>query len=101
MQQKSYGDAYAGQAENHQYVYSWLITPTRDQKLGVFPCVSYANYCNTGKGVEAVMNAGPSVRIEIDGLKTRIVGMMYDIQPAQIDASREADKGSTTEHGYA
>ncbi|BBG29984.1 uncharacterized protein conserved in bacteria [Zymobacter palmae] len=101
VQQKSYGDAYAGQMANQQYVYSWLITPTRDQKLGVFPCVSYANYCDTGKGVEAVMNAGPSVRIEIDGLKTRIVGMMYDIQPAQVDASREADKGSATEHGYA
>ena len=47
------------------------------------------------------MNAGPSVRIEIDGLKARIVGMMYDIQPAQVDANREADKGSTAEHGYA
>ena len=101
VQQKSYGAEYTGQAENQQYVYSWLITPHKGQKSGVFPCVSYANYCDTGKGVEAVMNAGPSINIEIDGLYTRIVGMMYDIQPAAVGTEREADKGSATEHGYA
>ena len=96
VQQKSYGPEYTGQAENQQYVYSWLITPHKGQKPGVFSCVSYANYCDTGSGIEAVMSAGPSIKIEIDGLKTRIVGMMYDIQPMQIDADREADKGDRT-----
>lgn len=81
IQQKSYGAAYAGQAENKQAVYSWLIVPERDQKPGVFRCMCYANYCNVDGEVQAVMNAGPSTKIEIDGLNTRIVGLMYDIQP--------------------
>lgn len=85
VQQKSMGDAYAGQAENEQAVYSWLITPRRDQRAGVFKCVAYANYCNTGDQVEAVMGAAPSLSIEINGLNTRIVGMSYDILPAAVE----------------
>ena len=90
VQQKSPGDAYVGQNNNLQYVYSWLITPTRDQTPSVFPCVSYANYCFNGTRVVPVMNAGPSICIEIKGLKTRIVDMMYDIQPERPETSASA-----------
>lgn len=81
LTQKSLGAAYAGQAENQQYVYSWLIVPEAGQQGNQFPCVSYANYCSAadGSGVKALMNAGPSLMIEIDGLTTRITDMMYDI----------------------
>lgn len=81
VQQKSYGEAYGGQAENEQAVYSWLLVPDRNQKPGIFRCMSYANYCNSGGEVKPLMNAGPSIKIEIDGLSTRIVGLMYDVQP--------------------
>lgn len=83
VQQKSRGAAYAGQEANQQYVYSWLIAPERKQKAGVFRCLSYANYCNVGGEVKAVMNAGPSIYVEIKALKTRIVSMAYDIQPSK------------------
>lgn len=83
VQQKSHGAAYAGQASNQQYVYSWLITPLRNQSPNVFPCVSYANYCFNGTHVAPIMNAGPSIRIKITGLNTRIIDMMYDIQPEE------------------
>lgn len=105
VQQKSFGAAYTGQAENEQYVYSWLITPRKDQKKGIFNCVAYANYCNTGKGVEAVMGAAPSVSIEINGLKTRIVGMHYDILPAPAKKGAvtpekpTGDEGKPSNHG--
>ena len=98
VQQKSHGLAYSGQAENMQFVYSWLITPHKAEEPGIFPCVSYANYCDTGNGIDAVMNAGPSIKIEISGLHTRIVDMMYDIQPAQSSIHCESESEELSPH---
>ena len=83
IQQKSFGPAYAGQAENQQYVYSWQPNFEVGRRANHFAVVTYPNYCAGTDGVlKALMNAGPSVEIEIDGLTTRITNMMYDIKAA-------------------
>lgn len=78
--QKSGGVAYGGQAENEQYVYSWLMVPTGTP--GVFDCTSYSNYSTTKEGkLEPIKSAGPTVVVELNGLKSRIVSLKYDILP--------------------
>lgn len=84
VHQRSLGDMYAGQEQNAQYTYSWLLVPTH--KPHEFQCVSYANYCNDGGGLKPTKTAGPSLTVRIHGDRTTIVGKAYDILP---------DKGST------
>ena len=80
LQQKSYGNSYAGQDENAQYVYSWLMVPTEEDN--VFDCISYANYSSDNEGKsQRVKTAGPTLRIEINDLSTRIVDKTYNILP--------------------
>ena len=80
LQQKSYGNSYEGQDDNQQYVYSWLMVPT--EQANVFDCISYANYSTDANGViQSVKTAGPTLKIEIDGLKTRIIDKSYNILP--------------------
>lgn len=80
VQQKSLGAVYSGQEDNQQYVYSWLIVPTR--KPGVFDCISYANFSRGTDGqLQDVKTAGPTIEISIDGLESHITNMKYDILP--------------------
>lgn len=83
LQQKSAGAPYQGQAENKQSVYSWLVVREPNMKDGHFRVWSYANWCVAadGSGVQPIMNAGPAVEIEIDGLDTRLVGLSYNVNP--------------------
>lgn len=88
VQQKSLGAAYSGQMENQQYVYSWLLVPDeKSEETGEFRCLSYANYCMPIDGGEAkgIMNAGPSVKVKINGGYTEIVDLMYDIIPSSVE----------------
>lgn len=98
IQQKSLGDAYAGQMANQQYVYSWQVNCDIMEDENRFNVVTYANYCSAadGSGIQQYMNAGPSVVLEIDGLNTRIVDLMYDIQ-ADYD-SAQVDEEATKKH---
>lgn len=81
LQQKSLGLPYQGQDDNYQYVYSWLIVPT--DEVGVFDCISYADYCKDEKGnIVPIKTAGPTVKIRISGRDTDISDMRYDILPA-------------------
>ena len=76
VQQKSLGEAYGGQETNQQYVYSWLLVPT---KTG-FDCVSYSNYSQASDGtIQPVKTAGPTLQIELKGDKTEITGMSYTV----------------------
>lgn len=78
IQQKSLGKHYDGQNENGQYVYSWLVLPD----LSV---VSYANFATSLDGsLNPIKTAGPTVQIKIDGLKTRITDLYYNILPATV-----------------
>ena len=80
VQQKSFGNSYAGQDDNQQYVYSWLMVPT--EQKNVFDCITYANFSVDANGAsQRVKTAGPTVKIEIDGLQTRIVDKSYNISP--------------------
>ena len=83
VQQKSFGDAYAGQASNQQYVYSWILVPDEvSDKTGVYDCLSYANYSRLEDGtIAAVMGIAPTISVELSKTKSRIVGRKYDIKP--------------------
>lgn len=80
IQQKSYGPAYGGQENNQQYVYSWQPNAMAGLNAKQFSVVTYANFCNVDGVVTKQMNAGPSLTIEVDGLTTRIVDLVYDIR---------------------
>lgn len=81
VQQKSLGASYEGQESNQQYVYSWLLVPT--ERMGVFDCISYANYSQDIDGaIKAIKTAGPTVEVKVDGLETHIINQKYDILPA-------------------
>lgn len=76
IQQKSAGLAYAGQEENEHYVYSWTV-------LSDLSVISYANYCADDNGsTVATKTIGPRVKLQINGLRTRIVDLDYPYQPA-------------------
>lgn len=81
VQQKSLGAPYAGQMQNQQYVYSWLLVPTETTADdNVFDCLSYANYSVNSKGETTLtMTAGPTISVKINGLKSEIVGLKYNI----------------------
>lgn len=81
IQQKSLGEPYQGQEQNLQYVYSWMLVPTRNPTI--FDCISYANYsfdAATGQSIP-LKTAGPTVQIRLNGLESDIVGMKYTILP--------------------
>lgn len=81
--QKSMGDMYAGQDQNMQYTYSWLLVPTDIERC--FRCISYANYSKNKNGeFEPVKTAGPTLIVQLsqDCLSSEIIGMRYDIQLA-------------------
>ena len=81
IQQKSFGDMYQGQEENHQYLYSWLMVPTSTP--GFFDCISYAAFSSNAVGDSIpIKTAGPTLTIQVDGLNTRIVNKRYTILPA-------------------
>ena len=83
LQQKSEGLEYAGQQQNQQYVYSWLLIPTDNAKL--FRCVCYAGFSTDAEGiVQPIRTAGPVVYIAIEGLQSRIVKLSYEIKPVPI-----------------
>ena len=78
IQQKSLGNRYEGQEKNGQYIYSWLVLPD----LSV---VSYANFSTDENwSLQPIKTAGPTVQIKIDGLKTRITDLYYNILPATV-----------------
>lgn len=82
VEQKSLGDAYAGQAANKQYVYSWMLFAIRGAKPGVYDCTSYSNYCGDGQGnIIPTKSAGPTIEVMLNGLESHIMGMKYDILP--------------------
>lgn len=103
VQQKSEGDAYAGQEQNLQYVYSWLAVCEPEMRDGCVRVWSYANYCAAadGSGIKAIMNAGPAVELEIKGVTSRITGLGYNVLPIATDAVADADVGdASTSRSY-
>ena len=86
IQQKSLGDIYVGQENNHQYLYSWLLVPTASPDL--FDCISYANFSTNAAGESfPLKTAGPTLTIQLKGLYTRIVDKKYTILPVLTDTS--------------
>lgn len=79
VQQKSLGAMYSGQEENHQYVYSWLVVPVD----GGFEVISYANYSTDSRGdVKAIKSCGPTVGLELNGSRSRITSLKYNLLAA-------------------
>ena len=88
LQQKSLGPMYTGQAENKQYLYSWLIV--EGLRPGELNCISYANY-STGLDGQClpIKSAGPILTIQIKGLNSRIVDQYYGILPVTAEEETE------------
>lgn len=90
VQQKSFGEPYVGQTENHQYMYSWLLVPT--ERAGFYDCISYAGYSTSPEGKNLpIKTAGPTVTVQIEGLHTRIVDKKFTIQPIDADHLSTSD----------
>lgn len=94
VHQRSLGARYAGQEQNQQYTYSWLLVPT--DRADEFECVSYANFCKDGDSIKPTKTAGPSLTVRIDGTATTIVDMFYDIVPVKHPQSK-GEKGTSTQ----
>lgn len=76
IQQKSLGPRYKGQEENAQYVYSWTV-------LSDLSVISYANFSSGPDGLPInTKTIGPRLKLQINGLRTRIVDLDYPYRPA-------------------
>ena len=54
------------------------MVPT--EQKNVFDCITYANFSVDANGAsQRVKTAGPTIKIEIDGLQTRIIDKSYNI----------------------
>lgn len=76
LTQKSQGERWIGQDTNHQYVYSFLVLPDNT-------VISYANFStvNLNEPPVPIKTSGPSVKLDIDCGKTKIVKLIYNILP--------------------
>lgn len=62
-----------GEGSNAQNVYSFLTLPD-------LTVITYANYCNDGKGtVKQLRTAGPSIRLAINGTTSKIGSVVYNL----------------------
>lgn len=79
VQQKSLGAMYAGQEQNQQYVYSWLVVDTGDG----LDVISYSNYSTDHNGVvKPIKSCGPTLGLELKGTTSRITDLKYNLVAA-------------------